>query len=99
MAALAHTCRGAVIATGGGVVLRAENLFRMRRGGRIYFLDRALDRICPTADRPLSSDREALARRYSERYPLYLAAADRRVAVDEEIAHSVETIRKDFLFG
>jgi shikimate dehydrogenase len=99
MAALAHTCRGAVIATGGGVVLRAENLHRMRRGGRIYFLDRALDRICPTADRPLSSDREALARRYSERYPLYLAAADRRVAVDEEIAHSVETIRKDFLFG
>ncbi|MBQ8350688.1 MAG: shikimate dehydrogenase [Clostridia bacterium] len=99
MARLAQECRGAVIATGGGAVLRAENVHRMRRGGKIYFLDRALENIRPTSDRPLSSDDEALARRYAERYPLYCAAADTRIAVDESIANSVETIRKDFLFG
>lgn len=99
VARLAHEARGAVIATGGGVVLRADNLHRMRRGGRIYFLDRALENIRPTSDRPLSSDQEALARRYSERYPLYCAAADVRIAVDENMENSVENIRKDFLLG
>ncbi len=96
---LSQGVRGAVIATGGGAILRAENLHRMRRGGRIYFLDRALEYIRPTSDRPLSSNEDALARRYRERYPLYCAAADVRVATDEDIAHSVENIRKDFLFG
>ena len=99
IAALAHTARGAVIATGGGAVLRGENLHRMRRSGRIYFLDRALENIRPTGDRPLSSSKDALARRYEERYPIYCAAADLRVAVDESIEHSVETIRKDFLLA
>ena len=91
-----HT-RGAVIATGGGAILRAANLHAMRRVGRIYFLDRALDNILPTPDRPLSMDREALAARYRERYPLYTAAADVILAPDEDCAHRVEMIRKDFL--
>ncbi|MBO5050764.1 MAG: shikimate dehydrogenase [Clostridia bacterium] len=99
IARLSQGVRGGVIATGGGAILRAENLHRMRRGGRIYFLDRALEHIRPTSDRPLSSNEDALARRYRERYPLYCAAADVRVATDEDIAHSVENIRKDFLFG
>ena len=98
IARLCHEVRGGVIATGGGAVLRAENLHRMRRSGRIYFLDRDLACIRPTSDRPLSSNEDALAQRYRERYPIYTAAADCRIAVDECIAHSVEKIRKDFLF-
>ncbi len=89
--------RGAVIATGGGVPLRHANLHAMRRVGRIYFLDRDLDNIRPTPDRPLSMDREALNARYRERYPLYRAAADCTLPPDEDIARRVETIRKDFL--
>lgn len=99
LARLSNEVRGAVIATGGGAVLRAKNVHRMHRSGRIYFLDRALDKIRPTGDRPLSSNEEALVCRYRERYPLYCAAADTRIAVDEDITHSVENIRKDFLFG
>ncbi len=72
-----HT--GAVISTGGGAILRAENEKALRRGGRIYFLDRALDEILPTESRPLSSDRAALEARYRERYPRYLAVSDVRV--------------------
>lgn len=91
-----HT-RGAVIATGGGAILREANLRAMRRTGRLYFLDRDIKNIKPTPDRPLSMDREALAARYRERYPLYSAAADVILPPDEDISCRVETIRKDFL--
>ncbi len=67
---------GAVISTGGGAILRLENVKALRRGGRLYFLDRPLSHIRPTASRPLSSDRAALEARYQEREPLYRAAAD-----------------------
>ena len=90
-----HT-RGAVIATGGGAILREENIHAMRRVGRIYFLDRDITNIRPSGDRPLSRDRESLAARYRERYPLYLQAADCHLLPDEDIEHRIETIRKDF---
>lgn len=92
-----HT-RGAVIATGGGAILREANLHAMRRVGRLYFLDRELQNILPTPDRPLSLDREALTARYRERYPLYCAAADVILPPDEDLSRRVESIRKDFLF-
>ncbi len=65
-----------VIATGGGAVLREENVRRLRQNGRLYFLDRPPELLVPTADRPLAASAEAIARRYEERYPVYLAAAD-----------------------
>ena len=93
-----HT-RGAVIATGGGAILREGNLHAMRRVGRIYFLDRELDYIKPTPDRPLSMDREALLSRYRERYPLYCAAADVILPPNEDLSARVQAIRKDFTEG
>ena len=89
--------RGAVIATGGGAVLRDGNVRAMRRVGRIYFLDRDIDCIRPTDDRPLSKDRAALLARYRERYPIYCRVADRRIFGDESIESRAKTIRKDFL--
>ena len=74
----AHT--GCVIATGGGAVLRWENIELLRRNGRIIFLDRPVSHLLPTEDRPLSSSKEAILQRYNERYPLYCAAADKTVA-------------------
>ena len=68
--------QGRVIATGGGAVLRKSNVDNLRRNGRIYFIDRPLDMIGVTDDRPLSSTREQLEKRYNERYPIYLASAD-----------------------
>ena len=86
-----------MIATGGGAVLREANVHAMRRVGRIYFLDRDIDCIRPTDDRPLSKDRAALGQRYRERYPIYCRVADLRVFGDESIEGRAETIRKDFL--
>lgn len=88
---------GCVIATGGGAVLKEENLRALRRTGRLYFLDRRLDDICPTDDRPLSRDRAALQKRYAERYPIYTAASDRRIAVTTDAQGVAEEIRTDFL--
>lgn len=75
--------QGAVIATGGGAVLREENVNLLRENGKIYFLDRPLDALMPTEDRPLSSDAEALAKRYNERYQIYCSSCDFRIVSPE----------------
>ncbi len=67
---------GAVIATGGGAVLREENVDMLKANGRLIFLDRSLDNLIPTSDRPLSNDIEALTMRYEERHPIYLSVCD-----------------------
>ena len=67
---------GQVIATGGGAVLRPENVRRLRQNGRLYFLDRPPETLIPSPDRPLGDTAEKLARLYQTRYPLYTAAAD-----------------------
>lgn len=77
---------GCVIATGGGAILREKNLRALRGNGVLVFLDRSPDRLQPTADRPLSSDRAAMAALYRERYPRYLAAADIRIPADGTVA-------------
>ncbi len=67
---------GCVIATGGGAVLREENVDLLRMNGKLFFLDRPVEQLIPTADRPLSSTKEAIVKRYNERYPIYTATAD-----------------------
>ena len=67
---------GAVIATGGGAVLRQENVDRLKMNGKVFFLDRPVEQLIPTEDRPLSSTREAILQRYQERYPIYVSTAD-----------------------
>ena len=66
---------GAVIATGGGAILRAENVAHLRQNGVVFFLDRGLASLTPTADRPLSDSAEKLAALYQTRLPIYKAAA------------------------
>ena len=87
---------GRVIATGGGAILRAENVRALKQNGRIYFIDRPLSELIPTDDRPLSSTREAIEKRYSERYELYLGAADVRVPVIGTASEVAETILENF---
>lgn len=83
---------GCVIATGGGAILRKDNILRLRQNGKVFFLDRPLEDILPTDDRPLSRDREALQKRYNERYGIYKAAADEIISVDGSIDDTVRKI-------
>lgn len=67
---------GQVIATGGGAVLRAENVNALKRNGRIFFLDADLSRLRATADRPLSDTADKMAKLYAERINMYHSTAD-----------------------
>ncbi len=65
-----------IIATGGGAILNSDNIRRLKQNGKIYFIDRSLENLTPTSDRPLSRDISALEKRYKERYPIYISSAD-----------------------
>ena len=67
---------GCVIATGGGAILRQENIDLLRMNGKLFFLDRPVEQLMPTQDRPLSATKEAILKRYNERYHIYTATAD-----------------------
>ncbi|MBR2316203.1 MAG: AAA family ATPase [Clostridia bacterium] len=85
-----------VIATGGGAVLRQGNVDALRRNGRIYFLDRDIEFLVTTKDRPLSSDREMLRKRYDERYGIYLRTADKVIRCSQRKNENVGMIKDDF---
>ena len=78
----------AIIATGGGAVLSSENISVLKQNGRIYFIDRPLDSLIPTDDRPTASDKEKIKALYEARYEIYKTAAD-TVIDDTESAEAV----------
>lgn len=80
-----------VIATGGGVVTRAENYKNLKKNSIIYFVDRDLDKLELT-DRPLSTDIDRLWR---ERKNLYQKFSDRKV-FNDEIDVAARKIKEDF---
>ena len=84
---------GLVIATGGGAVLDENNVRALRRNGAILFLDRSLENLVATADRPLSSDTEKLKNLFEKRYDVYKSCADAVIPADGEIADVVEKIK------
>lgn len=83
---------GAVIATGGGAVLKEENITALKRNGKVVFIDRPIEFIKPTADRPLSCDMEKISARYSERYPIYLGTADIKIVPGIDRKRNAEKI-------
>ncbi len=90
--------QGAVIATGGGAVLREENVFSLGHNGKIFFLNRDIDDIVPTDDRPLALNIEALRQRFTERYDTYCSTADKVIEVTGTAAQAAELIGKEYLF-
>lgn len=93
---IAATHVGCIISTGGGAILRDQNIRALRRNGRIYFLDRPLELLLPTPDRPLSQDNEALRRRHNERYERYCSTCDVRIPNGGEPQAAIDAIRKEF---
>ncbi len=86
---------GYILATGGGAVLNADNVYALRRNGLLVFLDRSLKNLTATSDRPLSSDRQALELLYQKRYPLYQKAADVHINADVPVCEVAESILKE----
>ena len=86
---------GFVIATGGGAILREANVDFLKQNGKIYFLDRSLSKLMPTEDRPLSRDREAIEKRYNERYGIYKSVADVIINGDGTVDEVAELLYKE----
>ena len=96
IASVSSKNQGIVIATGGGAILRDDNVRALKRSGKIYFLNRPIEYIVPTADRPLALDRAALEARFHERYERYLSTCDLEIKTNESIQHTVDVIMEDF---
>ena len=68
---------GLIIATGGGAILDPQNVRRLSRNGLLCFIRRDPERLQVTADRPLSSSREAMQALYESRREAYRRATER----------------------
>lgn len=86
---------GRIIATGGGAVLRKENVRAMKQNGVTVFLDRDISLLTATSDRPLSSTKEALEKLYETRLPVYKKAADLTVLSNDGVDAVAQEIRKE----
>ncbi|MBQ8302368.1 MAG: shikimate dehydrogenase [Clostridia bacterium] len=88
---------GLVIATGGGAVLREENVCALKYNGKIIFIDRPLENLVATDSRPLSADRSALERLYYHRYPIYQSICDAIVPSVGEPSDVADNIVENYL--
>lgn len=90
--------KGLVIATGGGVVKRPENMMVLKSSGIIFFIDRAPELICGDIDtdsRPLlAAGRERIYQLYAERIALYRKYQDFCVTNQGQIETVVTEIIK-----
>ena len=69
-----------------------QNVHLLKMNGTIIFIDRPLDKLTPTSDRPLSTDIEKLRALYAVRRPVYLKAADVVALNDSTPAQCVRNI-------
>jgi shikimate dehydrogenase len=90
---------GRIIATGGGAVLRSENVTALKRNGKIFFINADINRLKTTADRPLSNTIDKLKQLYDSRIEIYKSTAD-VVVPDTTVSDEAEYIlakRKELL--
>lgn len=93
--------KGLIIATGGGAILREENVNALRQNGVILFLDRPIRQILPTADRPLANTTDKVIALHSARYPIYCGTCDIRVPNQnsaEEVTKEILSLLKTHVF-
>ncbi len=83
---------GVVISTGGGSVLREENVRALKSNGKTVFLDRDVSELLPTDSRPLASTAEDIKKRYAERIGTYTTTADIRVSPCETPEKTAQVI-------
>lgn len=93
---------GIVVACGGGVVKRSENMDIFKKTGTVFFLDRSPDDIVSDVDvstRPLLKDgKKKVYDLYDERIALYRNAADYLVPNNktiEEVLDAFEELIKE----
>ena len=83
-----------VIATGGGVILKKENMDALMQNGEVFFLNRDIKNL-EAVGRPLSTNLEALQKLYKERLPLYKKYSDHTIdCIENATGDAEETASK-----
>jgi shikimate dehydrogenase len=82
---------GKVIATGGGIVTRPENLYPIKSNGVCVYIKRDLDKLAVDG-RPLSQGENAIESLYQKRKELYESFADVIVENDDTIDKVIDKI-------
>ena len=83
-----------IISTGGGVIKKKENIDALRKNSIIIFIDRPLNLLQATNDRPLSNNKLDLQKLYLERYELYEKYSDIKVENDKCLTCVIEKIKE-----
>lgn len=83
---------GIVIATGGGTVIRSENIDSLAKNGIIVYLDRPISDIKITSNRPLTRSVDDLKKKYYERHEMYEKSADITVMVKGSEKSTLSTL-------
>jgi shikimate dehydrogenase len=83
---------GVVVSCGGGVIKRKENMRALSRNSIVIWIDRDIERLFASNDRPLSSSKAAVRKLYDERRHLYEAYSDVRIKNNGTLQSAVNRI-------
>ncbi len=81
-----------VISTGGGSILKEENMINLKMNSIVIFLDRDKDSLYLSSSRPLINDRSDIDKLYDERIELYKKYADITIKNNGDIKESINMI-------
>ncbi len=84
---------GCIISTGGGAILRPENVKNLKKNGKIYFINRPLQKLLPTNDRPTANSVQKIKQLFEVRFPIYKETADKIIDATE----NQETVAKKIM--
>ncbi len=86
-----------VISCGGGVIKNSENMKFLRKNGLIIMIDRDIDKMVISNERPLSKNINDLKKLYIERYDLYKKYSDITFENNDSIENLLEKIKREII--
>lgn len=86
--------KNCIISTGGGAILRDENVRNLAANGKIYFLNRKPEDLIPTDDRPLADEKTKIMKLYEERLPIYQSTCDEVINAEDGIEDTLNEMLK-----
>ncbi len=81
-----------IISCGGGMILKQESMNYLKENGCIIFIDRDLEKLIISDDRPLSNTKEKLNQLYQQRYDLYRKYSDIIIDNNGDLDKTVDSI-------
>lgn len=85
---------GKIISTGGGAVLREENILNLKKNCCVVYLFRDIGKIGIYDDRPLAKDRKMLEKVFRERKEIYENTADIIIRCSDDPKQTAERIKE-----